>query len=51
MACRAWASRPVALSPCKSLIYLFGVAFRDNAEGDRTVLDEAKRLVCLYLGA
>jgi AcrR family transcriptional regulator len=31
--------------------YLLGLAFRDNAGGDRTVLDEAKRLLCLYLGA
>ena len=33
------------------LDYLLGLAFRDNAAGDRTVLGEAKRLVCLYLGA
>lgn len=32
------------------LDYLLGLAFRDNAGGDRTVLDEAKRLVCPYLG-
>jgi AcrR family transcriptional regulator len=33
------------------LDYLLGLAFRDNRGGDRTVLDEAKRLLCLYLGA
>jgi AcrR family transcriptional regulator len=32
------------------LDYLLGLAFRDNGGGDRTVLDEAKRLLCLYLG-
>ena len=30
--------------------YLLGAAFRDNAAGDRTVLDEATRLLCRYLG-
>lgn len=30
--------------------YLLGAAFRDNAAGDRTVLDEAKQLLCRYLG-
>lgn len=29
---------------------LLGIAFRDNTGGDRTVLDEARRLLCLYLG-
>jgi AcrR family transcriptional regulator len=30
--------------------YLLGIAFRDNPAGDSTVLDEAKRMLCLYLG-
>jgi AcrR family transcriptional regulator len=30
--------------------HLLGLAFRDDAAGDRTVLDEAKRLLCRYLG-
>jgi hypothetical protein len=30
--------------------HLLGLAFRDKAGGDRTVLDETKRLLRLYLG-
>lgn len=31
------------------LDYLLGLAFREKADGDRTVLDEGKRLLCRYL--
>jgi AcrR family transcriptional regulator len=30
--------------------FLLGLAFRDEPAGDATVLSEAKRLLCLYLG-